>query len=221
MLPALLGKKIGMTQVYDAAGIIHPVTVVQAGPCVVMQIKTSETDGYNAVQLGFEDVKAHRASQPQIGHAAKSKTKPKKVIREVRLNGDTTDVELGQALTVESFDGVQYVDIVGTTKGKGTAGPMKRHHFAGMPMSHGTERKHRSAGSQSAHGTNRGWGGNIKKGKRMGGHMGDVVCTSRNHSLVAVDKENNLLLIQGSVPGANGGYVFIRKSKTARNAAKK
>lgn len=216
MLPALLGKKIGMTQVYDAAGVIHPVTVVQAGPCVVLQIRTAQNDGYDAVQLGFEDVKAHRATQPQIGHAAKAGTKAKRFIREVRLADGNAGVELGQALNVETFDGVAFVDVVGTTKGKGTAGVMKRHHFTGQPASHGTERKHRSPGSQSAHATNRGWGGNIKKGKRMGGHMGMVQCTSRNHKLVGIDKDNNLLLIQGSVPGANGGFVFVRKSKTAR-----
>ncbi|MGA2264861.1 MAG: 50S ribosomal protein L3 [Phycisphaerae bacterium] len=218
MLSALLGKKIGMTQVYDEAGAVHPVTVVQAGPCSVLQVKTAQTDGYDAVQIGFQDVKAHRATQPQIGHAAKANTAPKRFVRECRLAAPT-DLAVGATLTVEVFEGVVQVDVIGTTKGKGFAGVMKRHHFAGQPASHGTERKHRSPGSISAHATNRGWGGDIKKGKRMAGHMGHVRCTSRNHKLIGIDKENHLLLIQGSVPGANGGFVLIRASKTAKNKA--
>ncbi len=218
MLAALLGKKIGTTQVYDAQGVIHNVTVIQAGPCPILQIKTPDNDGYHAVQLGYEDIKIgrDRPLKPEIGHAAKAGTKAKRFVREVRLMAQPTDVQLGQTLTVEQFAEVPFVDVVGTTKGKGTAGVMKRHHFAGMPASHGTERKHRSPGSISAHATNRGWGGDIKRGKRMGGRMGNMQCTSRNHKLVAVDKENNLLLVKGSVPGANGGFVFVRASKTAR-----
>lgn len=215
MLSALLGRKIGMTQVHDEAGELHPVTVVQAGPCSVLQVKTVETDGYNAVQIGFQDVKAHRALRPQIGHAAKANTAPKRFVRECRLESPS-DLQMGATLTVEVFEGVPFVDVIGTTKGKGFAGVMKRHHFGGQPASHGTERKHRSPGSIGAYGTNRGWGGDIKKGKPMAGHMGDVRCTSRNHKLVAVDKENHLLLIQGSVPGANGGFVLVRASKTAK-----
>jgi len=221
MLSALLGKKIGMTQVYDAEGVLHPVTVVQAGPCSVLQVKTVENDGYDAVQIGFEEVKAHRATKPGVGHAAKAGAKPMKFIREVRLAAPAADVQPGATVTVEAFDGVQFVDVIGTSKGKGLAGAMKRHHFAGLPASHGTERKHRSPGSIGAHTTNRGWGGDIKKGKRMAGHMGDARCTSRNHKLVGVDKENNLLLIKGTVPGANGGYVVVRVSKTARVKAAK
>jgi large subunit ribosomal protein L3 len=218
MLSALLGKKIGMTQVYDEAGAVHPVTVVQAGPCSVLQVKTAQTDGYDAVQIGFQDVKAARATKPLIGHAAKANTAPKRFIRECRLAAPT-DLAVGATLTVEVFEGVVQVDVIGTTKGKGFAGVMKRHHFSGQPASHGTERKHRSPGSISAHATNRGWGGDIKKGKRMAGHMGHVRCTSRNHKLIGIDKENHLLLIQGSVPGANGGFVLIRASKTAKNRA--
>ena len=218
MLSALLGKKIGMTQVYDEAGAVHPVTVVQAGPCSVLQVKTAQTDGYDAVQIGFQDVKAARATKPLIGHAAKANTAPKRFVRECRLAAPT-DLAVGATLTVEVFEGVVQVDVIGTTKGKGFAGVMKRHHFSGQPASHGTERKHRSPGSISAHATNRGWGGDIKKGKRMAGHMGHVRCTSRNHKLIGIDKANHLLLIQGSVPGANGGFVLIRASKTAKNQA--
>jgi len=206
-----------MTQVFDEAGAIQPVTVVLAGPCSVLQVKTAATDGYDAVQLGFEDVKPHRATQPQIGHAAKAKTGPKRFVREVRLAAQGSDLQPGQTVTVEAFEGVKMVDVTGTTKGKGFAGVMKRHHFGGQPASHGTERKHRSPGSISAHATNRGFGGDIKKGKRMAGHMGAVRSTSRNHQVVRIDKENNLLLIKGSLPGANGGYLAIRASKTAKS----
>lgn len=220
MQAAILGKKIGMTQVYDADGVVQPVTVIQAGPCNVLQVKSAEKDGYNAVQLGFEDTKARRALKPAIGHAAKANAKAKQFVREVRL-AVPADVEVGAVLTVETFKDVKFIDVIGTTKGKGFQGTMKRHNFKGMPDTHGTERKHRSPGSQSAHATNRGWGGNIKKGKRMSGRMGQDRCTSRNHKLVGIDNENNLLLVKGSVPGANGGFVYVRVSKTARiNVAK-
>ncbi len=216
MVPALLGKKIGMTQVYDDDGVVHPVTVVQAGPCSVLQVKSVDSDGYDSVQIAFEDIKPQRAHKPAIGHAAKAGVKPKRHIREVRLVEAVDDVELGQALTVELFDDVAYVDVVGTTKGKGYAGVMKRYGFKGQLASHGVERKHRSPGSIASHSSNAGTGPKIKKGKRMSGHMGVDRCTSRNHRLIGVDKENNLLLIKGPVPGANGGVVFVKKSKTAK-----
>lgn len=215
MQAAILGKKVGMTQVYDASGVIQPVTVVQAGPCSVLQVKSIPTDGYSAVQMGFDDVKARRALKPDIGRAAKANTNAKRFIREVRVNGDA-GVTQGATLTVGTFEGVIFVDIEGVSKGKGFQGGMKRHHFRGQCASHGTERKHRSPGSISGHATNRGWGGDIKRGKKMAGHMGSDHTTNRNLRLVAIDKENNLLLIKGSVPGANGGYVLVRKSKTAR-----
>jgi large subunit ribosomal protein L3 len=220
MQAALLGRKIGMTQVYDEAGTLHPVTVVAAGPCYVTQIKTVALDGYDAVQLGFEPVRPHRASHPVIGHAAKSRTKPSGTYREVRLPEADPAIQLGAELTVATFADVGWVDVIGTTKGKGFAGVMKRHNFAGQPGSHGTERKHRSPGSIGSHGNERGGSGGPKKGKRMGGHMGDARCTSRNHKLVSVDQANGLLLIKGSVPGANGGLVFVRTSKTKRVAEK-
>ena len=218
MLPAILGRKIGMTQVYDADGVLHPVTVVQAGPCSVLQIKARKPDGYEAVQIGMEDVKPHRASKPQIGHAARAKCKPKRCVREVRLAEPQEDVQPGQDITVQVFEGVSYVDVIGTTKGRGFAGTMKRHGFKGMPASHGVERKHRSPGSIASHSSDAGTGPRPKKGKRMAGHMGSARRTSRNHRLVRIDKENNLLLIKGPLPGANGGLLFIRKSKTARAA---
>src|SRR5688500_182482 len=215
MTPALLGKKIGTTRVYDASGAIVPVTVVLAGPCNVTQVKTVESDGYNAVQLGFGDIKAKFSTFPLIGHTAKAGVGPRKHFREIRLK-DATDKAAGDEVTVEIFDGVQYVDVVGTSKGKGTAGVMKRHHFGGQPASHGTERKHRSPGSLASRATWRGQSGKPKKGVRMAGHMGVDRVTTRNHPLVKVDKDNNLLLIKGALPGPNGGLLFVRKSVTAR-----
>lgn len=210
----LIGKKIGMTQVYDETGTIQPVTVIQAGPCVVTQVKTIETDGYNAVQIGFDDVKACRVTKAQEGHAKKANTTAKRFIREERLDAKTAPAcNAGDKLTVESFAEVKYVDVTGTSKGKGFAGAMKRHGFGGMPASHGTERKHRSPGSISGHAANRGWGGKPAKGKRMAGHMGDVKITTKNLALVSVDTEKNLLVVRGAVPGANGGYVIIKQSK--------
>jgi large subunit ribosomal protein L3 len=219
MLAAILGRKIGMTQVYDEQGQLQPVTVVQAGPCTVTQVKTTETDGYDAVQMGFEEVKPHRASKPQIGHAARAKAKPCKFYHEIRTDSGE-EMDLGSEVTVDSFEEVACVDVVGTTKGKGFQGGVKRHGFKGQPASHGVERKHRSLGSIASFASNAGTGPSLRKGKRMAGHMGHVRCTSRNHKLVAVDKENNLLLIKGSLPGPNGGCLFIRQSKTARVAAK-
>ena len=216
MLPSLLGKKIGMTQVYDAAGLLCPVTVVQAGPCSVLQVKTVPIDGYDAVQLGFEDVKPHRSTLPMIGHAAKAGTGPKRFIREVRFK-EAPQASPGDVWTVEVFESAQvrYVDVIGTTKGRGFTGVMRRHHFGGQPGSHGTERKHRSPGGIGGS-AERGRGRCIKKGKRMSGHLGDDRRTSRNQELVSVDKENNLLLVKGSVPGPNGGYVVVRQAKAKK-----
>ena len=210
-----------MTQVYDDDGVLHPVTVVQAGPCPVLQIKTVKTDGYDAVQLGFGDVKAHRATKPLIGHAKKAGVKPQKFVREVHLDAPDEEVTPGQSITVEIFDDIQHVDVIATSKGKGFAGVMKRYNFGGQGASHGVERKHRSIGSIASHGTNAGTGPKPKKGKRMSGHMGMDRTTSRNHRLIAVDKENNLLLIKGSVPGPNGAFVQVRVSRTAKAKAAK
>ena len=216
MVAALLGKKIGMTRVYTEDGKVVPVTVIQAGPCSVLQVKKSgETaDGYDAVQIGFEDVKPHRSTLAMIGHSARAGTGPKKLVRELRMAEPPTSSP-GDVWTVEVFESaaVRYVDVTATTKGRGFAGVMKRHGFGGQPASHGTERKHRSPGSIGGH-ANLGTGRNIKKGKPMAGHMGNVRRTSRNQELIRVDKENNLLLVKGSVPGPNGGYVLVRQAKT-------
>jgi large subunit ribosomal protein L3 len=215
MTPALLGKKIGTTRIYDDKGAIVPVTVVQAGPCAVTQVKTVDSDGYNAVQLGFDEIKAKFSTFQLIGHCAKAGVTPRKHFKEIRLK-DATDKKPGDTVTVEAFSEVQYVDVIGTSKGKGYAGVMKRHHFGGQPASHGTERKHRSPGSIASRATWRGQCGKPKKGVRMAGHMGVDQVTTRNHPLVKIDKDNNLLLIKGALPGPNGGLLFVRKAITAR-----
>lgn len=204
-----------MTRIYDDKGTIVPVTVVQVEPNAVTQVKTVENDGYNAVQLGFGEIKPKFSNFPLIGHAAKAGVSPRKVFREINLK-DATDKKLGDSVTVDIFEGVQFVDVIGVSKGKGTAGVMKRHHFGGQPASHGTERKHRSPGSLASRATWRGQSGKPKKGVRMAGHMGVDRVTTRNHPLVKIDSANNLLLIKGSLPGANGAVVFVRKSITAR-----
>jgi large subunit ribosomal protein L3 len=214
MKPAILGKKIGMTRVFADDGASVGVTIVEAGPCPVLQVKTRDTDGYEAVQLGFEAARPSRSTRAKIGHAKKCGAAPQKFIREIRLT-EAADQAAGEELTVEQFvtQGVKFVDIVGTSIGKGYQGVMKRHHFGGQPASHGTERKHRSPGSIGASG-NRGFGRCVKRGKRMSGHMGHVRSTSRNQRLVLVDTERNLLLIAGPVPGPRNGYVVVSQAKT-------
>jgi len=210
----LLGKKVGMTQVYDESGEMLAVTVIQAGPCAVMQVKNTETDGYNAVQFGFDDVKPSRRKNPQVGHSKKANTTPKRFVREMRLPADAEpEYKPGDYLTVSVFAEEKSVDVTGTSKGKGFAGVMKRHGFSGFPASHGTERKHRAPGSISSFASNAGHGGGPKKGKKMAGHMGDCQVTTKTHSVVAIDEEKNLLVVKGSVPGPAGGYVIVRSAK--------
>lgn len=210
-MPMLLGKKVGMTQVYDDAGRLLPVTVIQAGPCAILQVKTVQTDGYNAVQLGYDDIKPSRRKKPKIGHARKADATPKKFVKEMRLPDDTEpQYEVGDSITVSVFAETESVDVVGTSKGKGFAGVMKRHGFGGFPASHGTERKHRAPGSISSFASDAGHGGSPKKGKKMAGHMGNCRVTTKNHKLVAIDEERNLSVVKGSVPGPANGYVIVR-----------
>ncbi|MGB2987542.1 MAG: 50S ribosomal protein L3 [Phycisphaerae bacterium] len=213
MTPALLGTKIGMTRILGDRGVVAPVTVVKAGPCVVLQVKSKDSDGYDAVQLGYGEVKPHRSTKPMIGHAANAGTGPKMVVREVRLT-EPADVSRGAVLTVEQFaaGATGYVDVTGTTKGKGFTGVMKRHGFGGKSASHGVERKHRSAGGIGGSG-NAGTGRDVKKGKRMAGHCGHVTCTISSLRLLKVDPENDVMLIRGSIPGPNGSVVLMRQSK--------
>ena len=213
MKAALLGKKIGMTRIFDEDGVAVPVTVVQAGPCPILQVKTRKQDGYEAVQLAYQEQKPGRCRRPQIGHARNAQALPHKFVREVRL-AEPAEVKPGHVVTVEVFEDqdVKYVDVVGTTIGKGFQGVMKRHGFGGQPASHGVERKHRSAGSIGGSG-NLGMGRGVKRGKKMPGHMGHVRRTAQSQRLVSVDKDLNLLLIKGALPGPKGGFVIVSQAK--------
>jgi large subunit ribosomal protein L3 len=209
---AILGKKIGMTRWFMEDGTNIPVTVIQAGPCVVTQVKTVATDGYAAVQLAFDDAKPRTSTQPLIGHDAKAGSSPKRVHRELRLDSDkeAEAFALGQAVTVGALEGIKFVDVTGRSKGKGFQGTMVRWNFKGMCASHGTERKHRAPGSIGGGGIDRGRGPKLKKGKKMSGHMGDERVTVRSLDVVSTDAEKNLLVVKGAVPGATDGYLFIR-----------
>lgn len=227
MALTLLGKKLGMTRFYTEEERSIPVTVVQVGPCVVTQVRTEEIDGYNAVQIGFDERKPRRTPQPMIGHDAKAQTTPKRMHREFRISAEEVgEYEIGQEITVEALSHLAYVDVCGVSKGKGFQGPMKRHNFAGLEATHGVERKHRSAGSISSHAANAGKSGKIKKGKKMAGHMGAVRSTVRSLDVVKIDAEQDLLLVKGPIPGANKGLVEIRTpsrlyaDKALRQAAK-
>lgn len=209
---SLLGKKIGMTRVYVDA-VSTPVTVIEAGPCVVTQLRTAEKDGYTAVQIGFGEVAPKNSTMPLIAHDFKAGTSPKRHHREFRVTvEELKNYTVGQTLTVKDLEGKLFVDVIGTSKGKGFAGVMKRHHFKGMFASHGTERKHRSPGSIGGLCSNRGFGGGLKKGKRMAGHMGAERVTTRSLDVVKIDADRNLVLIKGTVPGGKNGMVEIRPS---------
>lgn len=212
MAPAILGKKLGMTQVYDSEGRAIPVTLIQAGPCQVLQVKSRDTDGYDAVQIGFEPLKNSRVKRPQAGHAKKANAKPMRFVREFRTSVDDEAYEPGATIGVDALDGVELVDITGTTKGKGFQGVMKRYNFKGQPGSHGTERKHRSPGSIGSGAVP---DKAVLPGRKMPGHMGRMRNTVQRLAVIRVDAEKNLLVVKGSVPGPNGGYVMVRRSVKA------
>ncbi|MFA1543852.1 50S ribosomal protein L3 [Actinomadura monticuli] len=201
----VLGEKLGMTQVFDDEGRIVPVTVVQAGPCVVTQLRTQEKDGYTAVQIGYGQIDPRKVNKPRAGHFEKAGVTPRRYLVELRAD-DTTEYELGQEITASVFEAGQKIDVTGTSKGKGTAGVMKRHGFKGLGASHGTQRKHRSPGSIGGCATP----GRVFKGLRMAGRHGNARTTVQNLTLHAVDAEKNLLLIKGAVPGPNGAVVLVR-----------
>lgn len=222
----LLGTKLGMTRVFTDAGASVPVTVVQLGPCVVTQIKTGDNDGYSAVQIGFAEMKARNSTQPMIAHDAKAGSDPLRHHREFLVSEkELGEYTLGQTLTVEAFKNVAFVDVSGTSKGKGTQGVMKRHNFKGMFASHGNERMHRHGGSIGGHASWRG-NGQIAKGKRMGGRMGNERVTIRSLEVMSIDPERNLMLIKGAAPGANQGLLEVRvpsrlyKGKAAKQKEK-
>jgi len=208
MLKGLIGRKIGMTQIFDESGRAIPVTLLEAGPCFVSQIKNAETDGYSAVQLAFGEVKPKRLSKAELGHLKTNNLPPVRVLREFRTK-KIEDVNPGDELKASVFAAGEFVDVIGTSKGKGFAGAMKRHGFHGGPASHGQSDRQRSPGS-SGSGTTP---GRVYKGKRRPGHMGDVQVTSSHIRIAMVDPERNLIAVQGSVPGAKGGTVVIKEAR--------
>ena len=203
----ILGEKLGMTQVWDDANRVVPVTVVKAGPCVVTQVRTPEVDGYEAVQIAYGAIDPRKVTKPQTGHFAKAGVTPRRHLVEIRT-GDAASYTLGQELSAELFEAGQTIDVVGTTKGKGFAGVMKRHGFHGVSASHGAHRNHRKPGSIGACATP----GRVFKGVRMAGRMGGVRQTTQGLTVHAVDAEQGLILIKGAVPGPKGGLVFVRSA---------
>ena len=204
MKKGLIGKKIGMTQIFDEAGNVVPVTVVEAGPCTVTQIKTMENDGYEAIQVGFSDVKVSRVNKPMKGHFDKADVAPKKTLKEFRL--DSIDgIEVGNILKADTFEVGEIVDVKGTSKGHGTAGAIKRWNFSRLRMTHGTGPNHRHAGSLGACSSP----SRVFKGKKMAGHYGHETVTVQNLKIAKVDAENNLIAIKGAIPGPKGGIVVI------------
>ncbi|GIJ26246.1 50S ribosomal protein L3 [Micromonospora qiuiae] len=206
----ILGAKLGMTQVWDNNRVV-PVTVVQAGPCVVTQVRDADKDGYSAVQLAYGAIDPRKVKKPLRGHYAKADVAPRRHLVELRT-ADAADYSLGQEITVEEFPAGASIDVTGKTKGKGFAGVMKRHGFHGLRASHGVERKHRSPGSIGGCATP----GRVFKGTRMGGRMGGVRYTVQNLTVQAVDTENNLLLVRGAIPGPKGALVLVRSAAKAK-----
>jgi large subunit ribosomal protein L3 len=206
MNKGLIGKKLGMTQIFDEQGKVIPVTVIEAGPCVVAQVKTVETDGYNAIQLGFGDVKESKINKPEKGHFAKSKLTPKKHLREFRLDS-VENINVGDELKTDTFTAGDQLDIQGTSKGKGFQGVIKRHGQSRGPMGHGSM-YHRRPGSMGPTSTP----GRVFKGKKLPGHMGSQTITIQNLEVVRVDLDKNVILVKGSVPGAKGAILKLKTS---------
>ena len=224
-VPGILGRKIGMTQIFDEAGNVVPVTVVEAGPCDVLSIRTIERDGYEAVQLGYSNKPRHLASRSERGQVAKLDSKrskrraengvavvakadcePKRFVREIR--GGAGDLEVGAKVDVKVLEGIEAVDVSSVCKGRGFSGAMRRHNFSGQRATHGVKKCHRAIGGTSGSA----FPSRVFKGKKMAGQYGNVLTTMRNQKLVRIDAEQNLLLIRGAVPGPNGGYVVIQKT---------
>ena len=204
-IKGILGTKLGMTQVFDEENRVVPVTVVEAGPCVVTQIRTKETDGYDAIQIAFGEIDPRKANKPAAGHFKKAGVTPRRHVAEIRMD-DTSAYEVGQEVKVDIFEGVTFVDVTGTTKGHGYAGAMKRHGFAGQGAAHGNQASHRRVGSIGACATP----GRVFKGTRMAGRMGGNRVTTQNLKIQRIDGDNNLILIKGAIPGAKGSVVTVK-----------
>ena len=210
MQKGLIGKKLGMTQLFDAKGNVVPVTVIEAGPCVVSQIKTMENDGYEAIQVGYGDLKASKVNKPMKGHFAKADVAPKKVLREFRVS-DISSFNVGDLIKADLFSEGDRIDVAGTSKGKGWAGVIKRWNFSRLKESHGTGPVHRHGGSLGSSSTP----SRVVKGKKMSGHLGAERVTIQNLEIVKVDAENNIIAVKGAIPGPKGGIVVIADSVKA------
>jgi large subunit ribosomal protein L3 len=208
MAKGILGKKIGMTQIFEADGKMIPVTVVEAGPCLVIQNKTEETDGYNAVQLGFGELKEKHTSKPMKGHFDKAGVTPVKFVRELRLSAPS-EYTVGQKISAEIFTAGELIDATGISRGKGFAGTIKRHNFSRGPMAHGSK-SHREPGSMGP--MHSGPGGRVIKGKKLPGRMGNAKVTVQRLTVAKVDTDRNLILVKGSIPGAAGSFVVLKET---------
>ena len=213
-IKGLLGKKLGMTQIFDENNHVVPVTVVEAGPCVITQIRTQETDGYTAIQIAYGDIDPRKVKKPQAGHFNKAGVTPQRHVAEIRMD-DVSGYELGQEITANIFDGITFVDVTGITKGKGFAGGMKRHGFAGQGAGHGNQASHRRVGGIGACATP----GRVFKGKRMAGRMGQDRVTTQNLKIQKIDADANLILIKGAIPGNRGGIVTVKTAVKGGNRA--
>lgn len=206
----LIGRKVGMTQLFTEKGVLVPVTVVEAGPCRVLQVKTPDRDGYTAVQLGFGELREKLLNKPRLGHLARHGAGPLRVLREFRAPAGH-EYKTGDQVTVQEIEVGARVDVVGTSKGKGFQGVVRRHHYHGGPASHGSK----TGDMPGSVGTSA-WPSHVIKGRRLPGHMGDHRCTARNLKVVRIDPDRNLVLLEGSIPGANGNYVLIRPANIGR-----
>jgi large subunit ribosomal protein L3 len=211
-MKGIIGKKVGMTQIFDEQGNVIPVTVIQAGPCYVTQVRTADRDGYIGIQLGFGESKPQRLTKGQLGHLQRNNLPALRYLREFRVKDGELDVAEGQQITADVFAKGERVDVIGTSKGRGFAGGIKRHHFNRQPKTHGASDRTRAPGSV---GQNT-YPGRTFKGKRMAGHMGSERVTTENLEVVVVDAEKNLLAVRGSVPGQNGGIVLIKPARPRR-----
>ncbi len=215
-MKGMIGKKVGMTQIFDEQGNVIPVTVIEAGPCYVTQIRSAERDGYTAVQLGYGTTKPQRLTKGQMGHLGRNKLPALRYLREFRLPEADVDVEEGQEIKVDVFETGERVDVIGVSKGRGFAGTVKRHGFNRQPKTHGQSDRERAPGSVGAGSTP----GRVVKGKRMAGRMGNDRVTIKNLEVVRIDPEHNLLAVRGSIPGSRGGIVMIKPARTGRTGRK-
>ncbi len=211
-MKGIIGKKVGMTQIFDDSGNVIPVTVLEAGPCYVTQVRTAERDGYTAVQLGFGQTKPQRLTRGQLGHLQRNNLPALRYLREFRIRNGDVDVEEGQEINADIFEVGDRVDVIGKSKGRGFAGTVKRHHFRGGPKTHGQSDRLRAPGSAGAGSTP----GRVPKGRRMAGHMGSERVTIQNLEVVVVDPDKHLIAVRGSVPGASGGIVILKPARVRR-----